>query len=138
MIAPVDARAAALAADFPILAKPTSRGKRLVYLDSAASSQKPQAVIDALVDYYSSYNANIHRGVYEIAARATDAFEAARATVARFVNAAHPSEIIWTRNTTEAINLVSYTWGLQNIKPGDAIVTTEVEHHSDIVPWQLL
>ena len=138
MIASADARAAAIAADFPILAKPTSRGKRLVYLDSAASSQKPQAVIDALVDYYSSYNANIHRGVYEIAARATDAFEEARAKVARFVNAAQSAEIIWTRNTTEAINLVSFTWGLQNLKPGDAILTTQVEHHSNLVPWQLL
>jgi cysteine desulfurase/selenocysteine lyase len=138
MIASFDARAAAIAADFPILAKPTSRGKRLVYLDSAASSQKPQAVIDALVDYYSSYNANIHRGVYEIAARATDAFEAARAKVARFVNAADPAEIIWTRNATEAINLVSFSWGLENLGPGDAILTTAVEHHSNIVPWQLL
>ena len=138
MIASADARAAAIAADFPILAKPTSRGKRLVYLDSAASSQKPQAVIDALVDYYSSYNANIHRGVYEIAARATDAFEEARAKVARFVNAAQSSEIIWTRNTTEAINLVSFSWGMQNLKPGDAILTTQVEHHSNIVPWQML
>jgi cysteine desulfurase/selenocysteine lyase len=138
MIASFDARTAAIAADFPILAKLTSRGKRLVYLDSAATSQKPQAVIDALVDYYSSYNANIHRGVYEIAARATDAFEEARAKVARFINAAQPAEIIWTRNATEAINLVSFSWGLTNLKPGDAILTTAVEHHSNIVPWQLL
>jgi cysteine desulfurase/selenocysteine lyase len=138
VIAAVDARAAALAADFPILAKPTSRGKRLVYLDSAATSQKPQSVIDALVDYYSSYNANIHRSVYEIAARATDAFEDARAKVARFVNAAHTSEIVWTRNATEAINLVSYSWGLENLQPGDAILTTQIEHHSNLVPWQLL
>src|SRR5581483_1466392 len=125
-------------ADFPILATRTSRGKPLTYLDSAATSQKPQAVIDALVDYYTNYNANIHRGVYEIAARATDAFEDARAAVARFVNAAEPAEIIWTRNTTESINLVSYTWGLENLRAGDAILTTEVEHHSDLVPWQLL
>jgi cysteine desulfurase / selenocysteine lyase len=138
MIASVDARAAAIAADFPILAKPTSRGKRLVYLDSAASSQKPQAVIDTLVDFYSNYNANIHRGVYEIAAKATDTFEEARGKVARFVNAAHSEEIIWTRNTTEAINLVSFSWGMHNLKPGDAILTTQVEHHSNIVPWQLL
>ncbi len=136
--AAVDERALQIAADFPILHKPTSRGKRLVYLDSAASSQKPQVVIDALVDYYSSYNANIHRGVYEIAARATDAFEAARATVARFVNAAESAEIIWTRNTTEAINLVSFSWGLANLQAGDAILTTQVEHHSNLVPWQLL
>jgi cysteine desulfurase/selenocysteine lyase len=138
MIASADARAAAIAADFPILATKTSRGKRLVYLDSAASSQKPKVVIDALVDYYSRYNANIHRSVYEIAGLATDAFEAARGKVARFVNAAEDAEIIWTRNTTESINLVSYAWGLQNLGPGDAILTTEVEHHSDLVPWQML
>lgn len=137
-LAPIDAKQSRIIADFPILARPTSRGKRLVFLDSAASSQKPQAVIDALVDYYSSYNANIHRGVYEIAARATDAFEAARAKVATFVNAAEPAEIIWTRNTTEAINLVSFSWGVENLKPGDAILTTQVEHHSNLVPWQLL
>jgi len=134
----VDERAAQIAADFPILQTHTSRGKRLVYLDSAASSQKPKVVIDSLVDYYSNYNANIHRGVYEIAARATDAFEAARAKVARFVNAAQTEEIIWTRNTTEAINLVSFSWGLTNLKPGDAILTTQLEHHSNLVPWQLL
>jgi cysteine desulfurase/selenocysteine lyase len=136
--APIDERATQIAADFPILHKLTSRGKRLVYLDSAASSQKPQIVIDALVDYYSSYNANIHRGVYEIAARATDAFEEARAKVARFVNAAHTEEIIWTRNTTEAINLVAFSWGLTNLHAGDAILTTQLEHHSNLVPWQLL
>jgi len=138
MIAPVDPKQAAIVADFPILATTTSRGKRLVYLDSAASSQKPRVVIDALVDYYSNYNANIHRGVYEIASRATDAFEGAREKVARFINAAETAEVIWTRNTTEAINLVSFTWGLANLKPGDAILATEVEHHSNLVPWQLL
>ena len=95
-------------------------------------------VIDALVDYYEHYNANIHRGVYEIAARATDAFEEARAKVARFVNAADTAEIVWTRNTTEAINLVSFSWGLHNLAPGDAILTTQLEHHSNLVPWQLL
>ncbi|HTJ28339.1 MAG TPA: cysteine desulfurase [Candidatus Limnocylindria bacterium] len=138
MIAAADPKQARIIADFPILAKPTSRGKRLVYLDSAASSQKPRAVIEALVDYYEGYNANIHRGVYELAARATDAFEEARAKVARFVNAAHTQEIIWTRNTTEAINLVSFSWGLANLRPGDAILTSQVEHHSNLVPWQLL
>jgi len=124
--------------DFPILRKPTSRGKRLVYLDSAATSQKPQSVIDSLVTYYSEYNANIHRGVYEIAERATTAFEEARGKVARFINAAGDAEIIWTRNSTEAINLVSYTWGSLNLRRGDAILTTQVEHHSNLVPWQLL
>ncbi len=126
-----------IAADFPILARPTSRGKRLVYLDSAATSQKPQAVIDALVNYYSEYNANIHRGVYEIAERATDAFEEARVKVARFINA-DQREVIWTRNATEAINLVGYSWGLQNVRPGDVILTSQLEHHSNLVPWQLL
>jgi cysteine desulfurase/selenocysteine lyase len=124
-------------ADFPILARPTSRGKRLVYLDSAATSQKPRAVIQALVDYYEQYNANIHRGVYEIAARATAEYERARVKVARFVGADVP-EIVWVRNTTEAINLVAYSWGNANIRPGDAILLTELEHHSDLVPWQLL
>ena len=138
MLAAADPKLARIIADFPILAKPTSRGKRLVYLDSAASSQKPQAVIDSLVDYYTSYNANIHRGVYELAERATAAFEGARGKVARFINAREAAEIIWTRNTTEAINLVSFSWGLTNLKPGDAILTTELEHHSNLVPWQLL
>ncbi len=135
---PESEKQARIVADFPILAKPTSRGKRLIYLDSAATSQKPQAVIDALVHYYTTDNANIHRGVYELAERATDAFERAREKVARFVNAAEPAEIIWTRNTTESINLVSWSWGLANLKPGDAIVTSQLEHHSNLVPWQLL
>ncbi len=138
MIAARDARAALIARDFPLLANPTSRGKRLAYLDSAASSQKPQAMIDALVHYYTHDNANIHRGVYELAQRATDAFELAREKVARFVNAAESAEIVWTRNTTEAINLVSFTWGLANLGPGDAILTSQLEHHSNLVPWQLL
>jgi cysteine desulfurase/selenocysteine lyase len=124
-------------ADFPILHRPTSRGKRLVYLDSAATSQKPQVVIDSLVEYYSQYNANIHRGVYEIAERATAEFERARETVASFFNA-RTQEIIWTRNTTEAINLVAHSWGLTNIKRGDAILVTQLEHHSNLVPWQVL
>jgi cysteine desulfurase/selenocysteine lyase len=137
MLAVDDRKLAAIVADFPILHKPTSRGKRLVYLDSAATSQKPQSVIDALVTYYTEYNANIHRGVYEIAARATDAFEAARAKVAAFINAA-TEEVVWTRNATESMNLVAYSWGLNNLKPGDAILATELEHHSNLVPWQLL
>jgi len=138
MIAERDARAAAIARDFPLLANPTSRGKRLAYLDSAATSQKPQAVIDALVGYYTHDNANIHRGVYELAERATAAFEASRAKVARFINAAEPAEIVYTRNTTEAINLVGYSWGLERLRPGDAILTSQLEHHSNLVPWQLL
>jgi cysteine desulfurase / selenocysteine lyase len=124
-------------ADFPILARPTSRGKRLVYLDSAATSQKPRAVIQALVDYYEQYNANIHRGVYEIAAKATDEFERARVKLARFIHA-QVNEVVWVRNTTEAINLVAYSWGNANLRAGDAVLLTELEHHSDLVPWQLL
>jgi cysteine desulfurase/selenocysteine lyase len=132
-----DAKVRRIIADFPILQRPTSRGKRLVYLDSAATSQKPQVVIDSLVEYYSQYNANIHRGVYEIAERATAAFEKARETVAAFFNA-QTQEIIWTRNTTEAINLVSHSWGQQNVRRGDAILVTQLEHHSNLVPWQVL
>ena len=138
VIAARDEREARIALDFPILRKPTSRGKRLVYLDSAATSQKPQSVIDSLVRYYSEYNANIHRGVYEIAELATEAFENARAKLAAFINAAEPAEVVWTRNSTESINLVSYTWGQNNLRPGDAILTTQLEHHSNLVPWQLL
>ena len=137
MIGALDPTLERILGDFPILREQNSRGKRLVYLDSAATSQKPQCVIDSLVDYYSHYNANIHRGVYEIAARASDAFETARTKVASFLNA-QPQEIVWTRNTTEAINIVSYSWGLNNLGPGDAILTTQLEHHSNLVPWQLL
>ena len=132
-----DPKTERIIADFPILARPTSRGKRLVYLDSAATSQKPRVVIQALVDYYEQYNANIHRGVYEIAERATGEFEQARVKIARFVGADVP-EIVWVRNTTEAINLVAYSWGNANLRAGDAILLTELEHHSDLVPWQLL
>ncbi len=132
-----EARVERIIADFPILGRPTSRGKRLVYLDSAATSQKPRAVIAALVEYYEQYNANIHRGVYEIAARATAAFEQARVKLAHFIGAG-TSEVVWVRNTTEAINLVAYSWGDANVKAGDAILLTELEHHSDLVPWQLL
>lgn len=127
-----------LARDFPILAKLTSRGKRLVYLDSAATSQKPQVVVDALTRYYENDNANIHRGVYELGERATAAYEGAREKVARFINAAEPAEIIFTRNATEAINLVARTWGATNLQPGDAIVLSRLEHHSNLVPWQLI
>ncbi len=95
-------------------------------------------MIDALVDYYTHYNANIHRGVYEIAARATDAFEAARARSPASSTRPRAAEIVWTRNTTEAINLVSFSWGLPTSGPGDAILTTQLEHHSNLVPWQLL
>lgn len=123
--------------DFPILSR-RIHGKPLVYLDSAATSQKPRRVIDALVRYYEHSNANVHRGIYEIAEEATAHYEEAREKVARFIHAPRPEEIIFTRSTSEAINLVRYTWGRANVGPGDEIVLTEMEHHSNLVPWQLL
>jgi len=124
-------------ADFPILGRRIN-GKPLVYLDSAATSQKPAAVIDVMDDYYRRYNANPHRGVYTISEEATAAYEGARQRVARFINAGSPKEVIFTRNTTEAINLVRFSWGRANIGAGDGILLTEMEHHSNLVPWQLL
>ncbi|HET9014918.1 MAG TPA: cysteine desulfurase [Thermomicrobiaceae bacterium] len=124
-------------ADFPVLSQPV-HGKPLIYLDSAASSQKPAAVIAALDDYYRTSNANIHRGVYWLSEQATAAYDDARARVARFINAPHPRECIFVRNTTEAINLVAQSWGRANLGPGDTVVLTVLEHHSDIVPWQLI
>ncbi len=123
--------------DFPLL-KQEMHGKPLVYLDSAATSQKPQRVIDALIRYYQRYNANVHRGIYQIAEEATMRYEDARAKVARFIHASRPEEVIFTRSTTEAINLVSHAWGRANIGAGDEIILTEMEHHSNLVPWQLL
>ncbi|HEY3247569.1 MAG TPA: cysteine desulfurase [bacterium] len=124
-------------ADFPLLAR-TMHGKPLVYLDSAATSQKPARVIDALVRYYQEYNANIHRGIYLIAEEATAQYEASRAKVATFIHAARPEEVVFTRSTTEAINLVAYAWGRANVGAGDEILLTEMEHHSNLVPWQML
>ena len=123
--------------DFPILRQRVN-GKPLVYLDSANTSQKPRQVIATLVRYYEDYNANIHRGVYAIAERATAEYEAARAKVAGFLGAAEPAEIVFTRNITEALNLIAHSWGRRHVGPGDEILTTEMEHHSDLVPWQLL
>jgi len=123
--------------DFPIL-RTKVHGNPLVYLDNAATSQKPQVVIDALVRYYEGENANIHRGVHYLSQIATEDFEKARKTVQAFVNAADPSEIVFTRGTTEAINLVAQTYGRVNVGPGDEILITAMEHHSNIVPWQLL
>ncbi len=123
--------------DFPVLDR-RIYGKPLVYLDNAATSQKPKSVIDALVDYYESYNSNVHRGVHALSMEATDRYEEARAKVASFVGAASPENVIWTRNTTESINLVANTWARQNIGPGDEIVVTQMEHHSNLVPWQVL
>ena len=123
--------------DFPILHQQVN-GKPLVYLDNAATAQKPRAVIDALSRFYEHDNANVHRGLHALSNRATDAYEGARARVARFINAADPAEIIFTRGTTESINLVAASWGGANLKPGDVILLTEMEHHSNLVPWQLV
>jgi cysteine desulfurase/selenocysteine lyase len=123
--------------DFPILSRQV-HGKPLVYLDSAASSQKPLSVLETLDTYYKTYNANVHRGVYEISEQATAAQEKARVKVARFINARQSKQIVFTRNTSESINLVAYSWGNANIHAGDLIVLTEMEHHSNLVPWQLL
>jgi cysteine desulfurase / selenocysteine lyase len=123
--------------DFPILSRQV-HGRPLVYLDSAASSQKPDAVIEAMDRYYRTSHANVHRGVYELSEEATSQMEQARVKVARFINASQSKQIIFTRNTTESINLVAYSWGYANIHAGDLIVLTELEHHSNLIPWQLL
>ena len=124
--------------DFPILKRKVRDNKPLVYLDNASTTQKPKQVIDALTNYYNNYNANIHRSVYSIAEEATEAYEKVRDKVAKFLNISKREEIIFVRGTTEGINLVAYAWGRKYIKEGDIIVTTEYEHHSNIVPWQLL
>jgi cysteine desulfurase / selenocysteine lyase len=124
-------------ADFPILSR-TAHGKPLVYLDNAATSQKPRAVIDAMSSVYEEHNANIHRGVYEFSERTTALFEGAREKVAKFINAPQTREVIFCRNATEGLNLVMNTWGREHIAAGDAIVTTVLEHHSNFVPWQQL
>ncbi|OGY25683.1 MAG: cysteine desulfurase [Candidatus Woykebacteria bacterium RBG_16_43_9] len=124
-------------ADFPILRRDIRR-KKLIYFDNAATSQKPNQVIDAISDYYSRYNANVHRGVHKLSEEATEAFEAARKKVADFVNAGDSRQIVFTRNATEAINLVADSWGRKNIKKGDEILLTQMEHHSNLVPWQIL
>ena len=123
--------------DFPIL-KRTINNRPLAYLDNAATTQKPREVIDELARFYNEYNANVHRGVYKISEEATAAYEEARAKIARLINASSPNEIIFVRGTTEAINLVAQSWGRTNIGLGDGIILTEMEHHSNIVPWQLL
>ena len=123
--------------DFPILHQEV-HGRPLVYLDSAATSQKPQVVLDALAEYYARDNANVHRGVHRLSERATEAYEGARARIQRFLNAAHPREIIFVRGTTEGINLVAQTYGRRAVGPGDEVVITALEHHSNIVPWQML
>jgi cysteine desulfurase/selenocysteine lyase len=124
-------------ADFPILAR-TVRGKPLVYLDNAATTQKPQAVLDAITGYYTGHNANVHRGVHELSQRATEAFDAGRERVRTFFNAGHSREIVFTRNATESINLVAYAFAKPRLKPGDEVLISAMEHHSNIVPWQLV
>lgn len=124
--------------DFPILNREVRRGTRLVYLDSTATSQKPQVVIDAMQQYYTMNNANIHRGIHLLAEEATAMYELARQKIAKFINVRSPKEVIYTRNTTESINLVAQTWGRKFLHSGDVIILTEMEHHSNLVPWQML
>jgi len=140
-IPPVEPAAAApdldvarVRADFPIL-KRTIHGSPLIYLDSAATTQKPDVVINTMSEYYRHTNANVHRGIYALSAQATDLYEAARAKVAAFIGAPSPEQIIFTRNTTESLNLVAHSWGLAHLRPGDEILLTEMEHHSNLVPW---
>ena len=125
-------------ADFPILNQEHHDGTPLIYLDNAATSQKPLKVIEALDDYYRRYNANVHRGIYKLSEEATSAYEGARIKIKRFINAPSKREIIFTRGTTESINLVANTWGRANLKAGDVVISTVMEHHSNIVPWQIL
>src|SRR5207342_190947 len=130
---PLDARV--LRADFPAF-EHLSRGKPLAYLDSASSTQKPRQVLDELRTFYETSYANVHRGVYDLAERSTAAYEGAREKVRAYVNAPSAREVIFTRSSTEVLNLVAYAWGLDNLGPGDVVVITELEHHSNFVPWQ--
>src|SRR5512133_2278051 len=124
--------------DFPILEREVRPGVKLVYLDSTATAQKPVAVLAAMDDFYRCSNANIHRGVHALAEESTMLYEQAREKIAKFINAASPRQVIYTRNTTESINLVAYTWARANLKPGDLVILTEMEHHSNLVPWHIL
>jgi len=128
----------AVRADFPILHQEHHPGVPLIYLDNAASSQKPLKVIEALDDYYRRYNANVHRGIHKLSEAATAAYEEARIKIKRFINAPNKREVVFTRGTTESINLVAQTWGRANLSAGDVVVSTVMEHHSNIVPWQIL
>src|SRR4026208_1108367 len=127
-----------LRSDFAGFGRWTRGGKRLVFLDAAASSPKPRVVVDAMSDAYSHHYANVHRGIYELSEDATTRVEPARGRVAAFIGAPSKREIVFVRNATEAINLVAYSWGRTNLKPGDRMVTTQLEHHANIVPWQQL
>jgi cysteine desulfurase/selenocysteine lyase len=136
--APMAFDPARIRADFPILSTSNRFGRPLIYLDSAATSLKPRSVIDAVDGYNAAYSANIHRGIYELAEKATGLYEATREKIAKLINAPDPREVVFVRNATEAINLVAYSWGRRNIGRGDTIVLTEMEHHANLVPWQLL
>ena len=129
--------AARVRADFPILDQEVN-GNPLIYLDNAATSQKPLAVLNSLLNYYQKDNANVHRGAHTLSTRATEAYEGARDKVAQFINARSRQEIVYTRNATEAINLVAYSWGLNFLKEGDEIITSVMEHHSNLVPWRMI
>jgi len=131
-------RGTSLRAEFPVLARETRPGVPLIYLDSAATSQKPRQVIEAMTWYYEHQNANIHRGVHQLAEEATEAYEDARRRVARFIHAPSSRQVVFTRNATESINLVAHAWGRTHVKPGDVLLLTEMEHHSNLVPWQML
>lgn len=137
-LAPSGFDVARIRQDFPILSQPQARGRPLVFLDSGASAQKPRAVIDAMVRCMETAYANVHRGAYRLSELATDSYEAARAATARFLNAADAREIVFTRNSTEAMNLVAHAWGRGMMKPGQAVLISELEHHANIVPWQML
>src|SRR6516165_4054354 len=128
---------ARIRADFPILAR-TVNGKPLVYLDNAATSQKPRSVLEAIASYYTTINANVHRGVHELSGRATDAYEGARDRIRRFFNARSVHEIVYTRNATEGITLVAYSFVRPRLRAGDEVLITAMEHHSNIVPWQIV
>lgn len=127
-----------LKAQFPVFKNAAKNGKNLTYLDSASTTQKPISVITAITDYYENYNANIHRGIYDISEKATEKYEECRRKVAQFINAKSYNEIIFTRNTTEAINLIAYSWGDLHLKQGDEIIVSALEHHSNLIPWQQL
>src|SRR5262252_7313696 len=126
---------ARIRADFPILQRQVN-GRQLIYLDNAATTQKPRQVIDALVDFYTTTNANVHRGVHTLSVESTDLYEASRERIGNFVGARSPEELVFVRNTTEAVNLVAVCWGRDQLKPGDEILATTLEHHSNLVPWQ--
>ena len=121
--------------DFPILARKIN-GNKLVYLDNAATTQKPNLVIDSISDFYKNTNSNVHRGIHTLSIESTEAYELAREKIAKLINSPSSETVIWTRNTSESINLVAFTWGEKNISSGDNIVITPMEHHSNIVPWQ--